>query len=121
MYAIDTDPARNLILVRLGGMMSVDEVAEYMHQLRRRFVEDSFRAGYRILVDVSECLIQSQDMIIAMGKHMATFPKASRIAMVSRSSLARMQIRRLMTQSYASVFETPDEALAWLVEERAAA
>lgn len=121
MYAIETDPTRNLIAVRLGGLMTVAEIASYFTELRRRFIEDRFRPGYRILIDVTACTAQTQDMLTAMGQHMATFPKAGRIAMVTESSVARLQIRRLMTQSYASVFATVDEATDWLLVERAAA
>ena len=114
MYRITPHRNANLIEVELGGMMSVDEVADYMAALRQAFVANHFRAGYRILIDVTACPIQSQEMVEGMRTHMAGMPKASRIAMVTGSSLARMQVRRLMTQDYARVFATPEEARVWL-------
>jgi len=115
MYQIETDRRRNLIAVTLGGMLSVGEVAAYIAELRERFRAERFTAGYRILIDVDACCIQSQAMIEAMREHMVRFPKASRIAMATGSSLARMQVKRLMTQPYARVFESRAEGLAWLV------
>jgi len=115
MYRIAPYPESNRIEVELGGLMSVGEVAEYIAALRKAFIVGRFRAGYAILIDVTACPIQPQDMIAAMRDHMGSMPKASRIAMVTGSSLSRMQVRRLMTQSYLRIFDTPDQARDWLL------
>ena len=72
--------------------------------------------SYTMVIDVSECPIQSQDMILAMGKHMAEMPKARALAIVTGSSLARMQVRRLFTQPYARVTSTVAEGRAWVID-----
>jgi len=115
MYRITARPESNLIEIELGGLMTTDEVAAYIAELRRAFAAGRFRAGYLILIDVDACTIQSQEMIAAMREHMGTMPKARRIAMVTGSSLARMQVRRLMTQSYARIFENGEAAREWLL------
>jgi len=115
MYRIVPHPPSNRIEVELGGLMSVTEVAEYIAALRKAFIAGRFRAGYLLLIDVTACPIQPQEMIAAMRDHMASMPKARRIAMVTGSSLSRMQVRRLMTQSYLRIFETADQAREWLL------
>lgn len=115
MYQIMARPELNLLEVDLGGLMSVAEVGEYMAALRSAFVASRLRAGYRLLIDVSRCPVQSQEMVGAMRAHMGGFPKAGRIAMVVGSSLAKMQVRRLMTQSYARIFTDALEARDWVL------
>ena len=114
MYRIVFEPGDRTILVTLGGMMSVAEVGEYIAELRRSFIAHRFRPGYAILIDVRDCTIQSQTMIEAMRDHMGGFPKAAAIAMIAGSELARMQIRRLMTQPYVALFDTCADGRAWL-------
>jgi hypothetical protein len=95
-------------------MLSLDETATYINDLRRSFVVNKLRPNYAMVIDVSACNIQAQDMIKAMGEHMAAMPKARAIAIVTGSSLARMQVRRLFTQPYARIVSTQEEALAWV-------
>lgn len=71
--------------------------------------------AYAMVIDVSECPIQLQEMIKAMGQHMSTMPKARALAVVTGSSLARMQIRRLFTQPYARIVKTVEQGRAWVV------
>lgn len=114
MYRIAVDGRRGFVEVTLGGMLSVEETATYINDLRRAYVVNKLRAPYSMIVDVSACNIQAQDMIKAMGEHMASMPKAKAIAIVTGSSLARMQIRRLFTQPYARIVATKEEARAWV-------
>ncbi|WP_143090214.1 hypothetical protein [Sphingomonas rubra] len=43
---------------------------------------------YVMAIDVSDMPIQAQEMIHAMGQHMATMPKARALAIVTGKSLA---------------------------------
>lgn len=115
MYRITINKRMDLVEVELGGMMSLEEVATYMAELRRQFVLHQLRS-YRIIIDVTEMPIQSQDMIRVMGQHMADMPKAYAIAVVTGKSLARMQIKRLFTQTYARITATVAEGRAWVLE-----
>jgi hypothetical protein len=114
MYRIAVDARRGLVEVVLSGMLSLDETATYINDLRRSFVVNKLQPNYAMVIDVSACNIQAQDMIKAMGEHMAAMPKARAIAIVTGSSLARMQVRRLFTQPYARIVSTQEEALAWV-------
>jgi len=114
MYDIKADTAHDLIEVKLGGLMPLDEVAAYIADLKRTISTHDF-SDYAMIIDVSECPIQSQDMIKAMGAHMATMPKARSLAIVTGSSLARMQIKRLFTQPYARIVASVEDGRAWVV------
>lgn len=114
MYKIAIDRARNLVEVTLGGLMTVEEVADYIAELQRQFIANHMRS-YVMIIDVSQAPIQSQEMIRAMGQHMAAMPKAQAIAVVTGSSLARMQIKRLFMQSYSRIVTTIDEARTWVL------
>lgn len=115
MYSIQVDMAHTVIDVTLGGLMPLDEVAAYIADLKRTIGTHDLSGSYAMVIDVSTCPIQSQDMIKAMGAHMATMPKARSLAIVTGSSLARMQIRRLFTQPYARIVATLEEGRAWVI------
>ena len=75
-----------------------------------------FVAPYVMLIDTRDCSLQSQEVVGIFGDHIAGFPKATRIALVNGSSLARMQLRRLLPRDYARFFDEPDAARDWLLE-----
>lgn len=54
-------------------------------------------------------------MIEAMGKHMAAMPKASALAIVVGTALARIQVRRLFAQSYARIVASVEDGRAWVL------
>ena len=116
MYTIATDAVRNLVRVDLSGLLTVDEVATHIAELRGVMLQDRIRADYGIIIDLSACSVQTQDMVAAMAKHMATLPKAGSIAVVCTTVLARMQARRLFKQDHARVVTTSEEALAWVCD-----
>ncbi|TGX53425.1 hypothetical protein E5A73_11315 [Sphingomonas gei] len=115
MYSIQVDTAHDVVEVTLGGLMPLDEVAAYIADLKHTIATHKLDGNYAMVIDVSACPIQSQDMIKAMGAHMATMPKARSLAIVTGSSLARMQIRRLFTQPYARIVATLDQGRAWVI------
>ena len=114
MYSIAIDPEAGMVEVELSGMMSADEVASSIAELKRLFVLNHLHSS-AMVIDVSNCPIQSQEMIGTMSRHMATMPKARALAIVTGSSLARMQVRRLFHQSYARIAATMEEGRAWVV------
>lgn len=114
MFSVKVDLVNDLIEAELGGMMSTDEVGAYIAELRRLFILNKLRSP-AMIIDLSNCPIQSQDMIHAMGQHMTTTPKTRALAIVTESSLARMQVRRLFKQPYARITATIAEGRAWVL------
>ena len=115
MYKIGVDKENSIIAVTLTGLMALDEVDAYIAALKAAFAQYALQ-DYAMVIDVSGCPIQSQEMIRSMGEHMAMMPKARALAVVTGSSLAKMQIRRLFTQSYARIVTTVSEGHAWVAE-----
>jgi hypothetical protein len=114
MYQIDVDGPSSVINVKLGGMMSVEEVAGYIAELYRICVSQRL-TDYAMVIDVRDCPIQQQGVIKAMGEHMARMPKARAIAIVTGRSLAKMQVRRLFTQPYARIVDDVEQGRAWVM------
>lgn len=115
MYSIAVMAPAGLVEVTLGGLMTVEEVVNYIRDLKAAFVRHRLRS-YAFILDVAACPIQQQDMLQSMGAHMVTMPKARAIAVVTGSSLARMQIRRLFIQPYARITTNMADARAWVLD-----
>lgn len=96
-------------------MLGTSEVDEYVRELKSTFLRHHVHSGYAIVIDITACPIQQQDTLQAFVIHMAAMPKARAIAIVTGSSLARMQVRRVFTQPYARVVATVPEARAWVL------
>lgn len=120
MYSIDVSASKNLIDVTLAGFLSVEEVQCYGADLTAAFRQHQMKPGYRMRIDTSGCSAQLQEVLGAFQQHVATFPKASRIAVVNNGALTGMQLKRVLSQPYMRIFAAPDEALAWLRESESA-
>lgn len=114
MHDIRVDARLRLVEATLAGMLTVDGVTSYVGQLQQAFVANRLR-DYVLIVDIADCPIQSQDVVAALRTHMVAMPKASAIAIVTGSSLARMQVRRLFDQPYARIVGNREAARAWVL------
>lgn len=117
MFTIQTDPRCRLIRITLCGMLTVADVKELYRQEHAAILAMGCPLGEQlVLVDLSECPLQLQDIVAAFQQAMNSSAKAKRLALVTGSSLARMQARRITSRADAALFETEDEALAWLFD-----
>ncbi|MET0270017.1 MAG: hypothetical protein ABW173_06265 [Sphingomonas sp.] len=116
MYRIAIMSDRNMAEVTMAGLLPVSEIDACIAEFRAAFLAGRMHAGYRLLLDVSECQVQTQEFMRAMGGHIARMPKAAAIAVVAKSMLSRMQVRRLYTQPYARVVATRGDGRAWLID-----
>lgn len=115
-YAVTIEPHRKLLRVKLGGFFGVSDVEALETEKRAALVRlNCGRNQHFTLVDVSDCKLQPQDVFgafqaaIADPRHMAR-----RIAFVTGSSLARMQVRRMLRRDDADIFDSVAAAEAWL-------
>jgi hypothetical protein len=115
MYAIAFDHALNLVAIRWTGLFDEPTVDAYADELLRRFRTEGFRPGYRLSMDMSGCTVQPATAAAAIHARLGTFPRASRIAIVTASAITRMQVRRFMTQPYLRIFDSAVDARRWLV------
>lgn len=117
MYDIHFRHDINLLDIAWHGQFSNEGVAAYARDVKARFVQEGFAPGYRLRMDMSGSAVQPQEAVAAFREHLGDglFPRASRIAIVTSSVIARMQVRREMTQDYLRIFSDADEALRWLI------
>lgn len=116
MFDVTIDQARRLVRTRVVGFLTLSEVETSLPALRARLLAEQLSGGYLLMIDTMHATPQSQEVIAALQRHMAKFLKAARIAVVNGSALARMQVRRMMTQPYARIVGTQAEAEAWLLD-----
>jgi len=118
MFAIETDPGCNLIIIRLSGLLTVEEVEQLIHQEQSAVAALGYRSDeYLLLVDASGCVIQSQEVIAAFQTAIAgTRLIAARIAVVRGPSLTFLQTQRILrVRDNAQIAATEVEARAWLM------
>lgn len=99
---------------------TVHDVEAYARACWSEFDRHGFYPGYLLRMDMSRSAIQPQDALAMFRTHFAGFPQARRIAIVTASALARLQVQREMTQSYLRIFDRADTAFAWLTQDVAA-
>ncbi len=117
MYEIAFRHDIDLLDIRWLSLFTSEDVADYARDLKARFLAEGFRPGYLLRMDMSASAVQPRAVLPAFREHLGDFPKARRIAIVTPSAIARMQVRRIMTQPYLRIFDTPDPALDWLTAE----
>lgn len=117
-YEVTIEPRLRLLRVTLGGFFSLADVAALEFAKRAGLVRlGCSQNEHFTLIDVTACKLQPQDTVRAFQKAIAD-PRymARRIAFVTGSSLARMQVRRMLTRDDAAIFDSVDAAEAWLFE-----
>ena len=119
MITLNFDPDRRLIIASMSGFLSVDEVKMFSRDEHELVERMGLRSGeFYLLIDTAETVIQSQE-VVAQFQYLITSSryKAKRIAVARRGSLTRMQAQRiLMLRENAAIFETREEAEAWLFD-----
>jgi len=116
MYAIRFRHDLNLLDIRWTGLFTPEAVDAYARELLVRFAREGFRPGYRLRMDMTDSAVQPVAAATLINRRFGDFPRASRIAIVTRSAIARLQVRRFMTQPYLHIFDDAAAALDWLTE-----
>jgi len=114
MYDVEFRREISLLDIKWAGLFTPETVASYAGFLREQFARHRFTPGYRLRIDMSRSMVQTQGALTAFREQFAGFPRASRIAIVTPSAIARFQVRREMHQPYLELFEPPDGTLNWL-------
>lgn len=119
MITVTSEPEHVRIRARMGGMLTLDEVAAFSREERAAVRAMGLGSGeFDLLIETEGNLVQTQEIVAALGRLMLESPlKARRIASVREGALTRMQTRRLaQLRANAAVFETVEAAEAWLAE-----
>ena len=122
MYQIDVDGPSSVVNVKLGGMMSVEEVAGYIAELYRICVSQR-------LTDSAVCLVSAEDgmspqmarMMAAMGQAMPTQKRVLEVngqhAAIAALTGQRQRDGSLVTPAEAAAAtETDEQVLAGIAE-----
>ena len=111
------DVAHSLVRYTLSGFFDVAGVAAFEAQRRRGLA--TLRCGpnrHVTLLDVSGCRIQTQEVVARFADMLRDRRWAARaLAIVVGSSIARMQLRRILDRDEIGWFATVAEAEAWLL------
>jgi hypothetical protein len=116
LYDIELDPQGCLIMVRTRGFWSVEDVDAYFGVLNELVSASRARFGrVKLLADVTEAPIQSPEVAgrFAMGNAIFREP-GDKMALITGSSLQKMQIRRALTSDRTQVFVSRSAALMWI-------
>lgn len=118
MYRYRFVKSSNLLDIEWHGLFDAATIAAYGAALRADFAANGFEAGYRVVIDMSDSGVQPQEALAGFRTTFADFPRASRIAVVSRSALHRLQIQRELPFSIVRIVANREAALAWALDGR---
>lgn len=114
MYKLVVDRHHALIRLDMEGMLSPADADRLVEDLIGQIAAARL-ARYGLIIDVSRCPVQAQDMIAAMGGHLTMMKHAHALAIVTGTTLVRLQVRRIFDQPFTRFTTTYAEALAWVV------
>jgi hypothetical protein len=103
----------DLLDITWSGLFTTAEMERYAEDCCACLKQETFRDGYKLRIDLSDIQALPQETLSTLANAFVDFPRPSKTAMVTRSAIARLQIKRAMTNSN-RIFETPEAALAWL-------
>ncbi|RVT93501.1 STAS/SEC14 domain-containing protein [Sphingomonas crocodyli] len=119
MYTIQFNRAWNLLDISWSGLFTPDEMRRYAADCEACRRRERIEPGYRLRIVLTDNQPLPQDTLGVLGKVFENFPVSSRTAMVTKSAVARMQIRRTMMVPQMQIFDDPTAALAWLMAPQA--
>lgn len=116
-HAISVDPARSLVILRLVGFLTREDVqriaAEEQIAVRSLGVPSGV---HNFLIDARALDAQPADVVAMVQQTTDTVPlKPRRLAIVARYGLNKIQVRRTIGDREIGLFDTEDEALAYLL------
>lgn len=115
-FTIEAEPARNLIRMTLTGFFDIETIEAFSVTLYAAVARLGCAPNQHIvLCDISGCSLQSQAAVAAFQKVLSEGNRSRRVAVVSGSSLAWMQARRILDRDELACFEMEPEAMQWLL------
>jgi len=121
MYHIDADIPKNRLIIRVTGMMGVEEVTEAGQKLMAAVAR--LKPGFDCINDLSEAKPASQEVADRLGKIQAAVAKAGmrRVVRVVLSRLTAMQFDRTAAGLPYQVFQADSiDAAQQLLDQPAA-
>lgn len=116
MYTVRYRHSMNLLDITWTGLITPADMIHYIDDCRLCWRREGIRDGYRERIVFSDDQPLPQGTLAIHAGAFTGFPVPSRTAMVTKSAIARMQIRRTMPKAQLEIFDTPEAALNWLME-----
>lgn len=124
MHTIHVDSENALVEVRITGFWTTDDVAAFGRDLlAATTVFLATGRSFNTFYDYSEAIIQPQAVVAAFQTlALSTIAHSRRAALFTENGMARQQARRIAAvRPDMAVFDDRAAAMAWLMEEEAAA
>lgn len=115
MYTIDYRRDIDLLDITWSGIFTAEEMSQYSKDCYAIWQKEGFRSGYRLRVVIDGSTPLPQDSLGLLGSAFDHFPVAGRIAMVTSSTICRIQIKRAMMVPNMQIFDEPGAAMEWLL------
>jgi hypothetical protein len=117
MIDVTFDSERKLVRAVMGGLLSIADVDCFSREKDEAVQAMGLASGeFFLLVETRDNMVQSKDVVAAFQSLMLHSPlKAKRIAAVRVGALSTLQFRRIAAvRQFAQVFESSEDAQAWL-------
>ena len=116
MFSFDFDKGEGVLTVKVIGQWTLADVPPFEKTASAHY--GAVRAGYgslRVLIDNTEAALFTQDVIGALTEAGSRLGRGDdRIATLVKSSLMKLQMKRILPEEMAGVFVSRDEAVTWL-------
>ena len=120
MFTISTDASRRLVKISISGLLSADDVDRLYREEHQALRDMGCPIGQQVVIaDLTNCPLQFQEVVAAFRTNFGDPSRARKLALVMGKSAARMQARRIIPAEGAALFNTLDEAEAWIAEGQA--
>ncbi|PAX07565.1 STAS/SEC14 domain-containing protein [Sphingomonas lenta] len=117
-FSVTADPARDLVRITLSGFLTTELTADFLRA--RNEAHRQLRCGpneHATVADIRGLAIQAQDLVTRFQSVLADPAyRSRRLAIVTPSSLARLQAQRAAGNRDARFFGSLEEAEAWALE-----
>lgn len=117
-FSVTVDPARDLVRITLSGFLTAGITAEFLRA--RNEAHRRLRCGpneHATVADIRGLAIQAQDLVTRFQSVLSDPAyRSRRLAIVTPSSLARLQAQRAAGNRDARFFADLEEAEVWALE-----
>lgn len=115
-FSVRRDVATGIVYVTGEGFWTVADIDRHFEKLGNSVKSARTAADHvRALVDLRGAATQSPELVSHLANRAgAVYAEGDRIAIVVGSSLAKMQMRRVVQRAEFEIFLAPDAAETWL-------
>ena len=116
-HSISVDPTRSLVILRLAGFMTLEDVQRIATEEQAAVRSLGVPSGvHSFLIDARALDAQLADVVAMVQRTTDTVPlKPRRLAIIARYGLNKIQVRRMIGDREIGLFDSEDEALAYLL------